>query len=214
LILIAESSILCETVPGSPSKSWAEVAAENDRIVHPGMQIHRISRPAGTPSEHYDLNEYLNELEWGSLPLPERSIIVDVLGTQTETPDQCWFCVWEGFGSLDCTASARVELPQRNYALFSGPINLALVSLDLPPAGAIMDPPDLAWNDQSPNIWWPDDRAWVVATEINHAWTYVGGTAELVDQLLVTDGLEVLRVELSDQFRYGSDTINAKLDLP
>jgi hypothetical protein len=36
---------------------------------------------------------------------------------------------------------------------------------------------------QSPNVWWPDDRAWLVHTEIDYHSTYVGGSRGLVEEL-------------------------------
>lgn len=196
------------------SRTWAEVAATNGRIVHPQMQIHRISRPAGTPSEEYDLNDYLNELDWGTLPPPERSVLVDLLREQTTTPEQCWFCVWDGFGGVDHGGRARVHLPQRDYALYGGPIEIALASLEHPRFGE--DDDDDEWTDarnyQSPNLWWPEDRSWFVATEIDFAWTYVGGTKATIEAILHTEGVEALVVELTDKPFSNSDLVNAALD--
>jgi hypothetical protein len=71
----------------------------------------------------------------------------------------------------------RVELPGRNYVLFVGPL------AGLP---ALMDVQD----GHSPNLWWPDDRAWCVATEIDLAWSYVGGPAALISDALANPRLE------------------------
>ena len=27
-------------------------------------------------------------------------------------------------------------------------------------------------------MWWPDDRAWFVSTQVDYAWTYIGGAQE------------------------------------
>jgi hypothetical protein len=45
---------------------------------------------------------------------------------------------------------------------------------------------------QVANLWWPQDRAWCVATEIDLAWTYVGGQAGLIRQLLAQTRIEAL----------------------
>ena len=47
-----------------------------------------------------------------------------------------------------------------------------------------------AQGGQSPNLWWPDDRAWCVATEIDLAWTYVGGTTALIRDVLANSDVE------------------------
>ena len=167
------------------------------------MQIHTISHPVGTTPPVYDLNDYLNELDWGSLPLPERSILVDVLRSHTNTPDLCWFCLWDGFGDVDFNSvSERVWHPGRSYALYSGPIEMALAPLGR----------RASWKTHSPKLWWPDDRVWIVATEIDYAWTYVGGTSALIESILTTDGLEALPAQLTDKPFFDSDTVNAGLD--
>lgn len=198
--------------PGANSRTWAEVAAHNGRIVHPEMQLHMISHAVGATPEHYDLNDYINELEWGSLPLVERGILVEVLRRHTTTPEQCWFCVWDGFGGIDFPTSQRVRLPYRDYVLYTGPIEIALAALDPGPDELATDPTCQPWDDQSPNLWWPEDRAWFVATEIDYAWTYVGGTEQLIESLLMTNGLEVLAAQLTDRPFSDCDTLNAGLD--
>jgi hypothetical protein len=68
------------------------------------------------------------------------------------------------------------------------------------------------WEDQSPTLWWPDDRAWFVATDIDYPWTYIGGSTELIDEPLADDRLEVLPARLTDKPFHDSDTVNARLD--
>jgi hypothetical protein len=47
---------------------------------------------------------------------------------------------------------------------------------------------------QTPNLWWPEDRTWCVASEIDLSWTYVGGSSDLVESLVVDDQIEALAV--------------------
>jgi hypothetical protein len=137
----------------------------------------------------------------GSLPLQERSSLIDLLRTETTTPDKCWFCIWDGFGGMDFRGvSERVRHPGRHYVLYAGPMELAVASLD-----SFGDTP-------SPNLWWPDDRAWIVASEIDYAWTYVGGSSGLIETLLLDHRLEVVPATLTDKPFYGSDVVNAALD--
>jgi len=44
------------------------------------------------------------------------------------------------------------------------------------------------WED-GPNLWWPDDRAWCVASEIDLDETFVGGTRTLIDDILAREDL-------------------------
>ena len=118
---------------------------------------------------------------------------VDIARRHTTTPEHCWFCLWEGYGYLHAGSiqylfawsddvppseripppppaipklrQSRVRLPARDYLLFTGPVEEA--------AG---------WED-GPNLWWPDDRAWCVASEIDLDYTLVGGSVALCDEL-------------------------------
>ncbi|MEO7837290.1 MAG: hypothetical protein ABIS21_06575 [Acidimicrobiales bacterium] len=119
------------------------------------MQFHWISRPRGQrPPEGYHPGDGPS---WGSLPVPERRVLVEVLARYTTTPDSCLFCVWEGWGALDeyehvewrregtfgafrarlrrprprrfVSARAQVELPHRRYFLHGGPLEKALAPL-------------------------------------------------------------------------------------
>jgi hypothetical protein len=135
----------------------------------------------------------------GSLPRPELEALVALLLPHTETPGQAWFAVWEGFAVLEGAAPAVVDLPQRRYALATGAVR---------DAAALSD----ALLDQSPNLWWPDDRAWCVATEIDLAWTYVGGTEAAVAAVLASPVLEAMSARTSDRATADGDTVNAALD--
>ena len=164
------------------------------------MQFHMVSRPVGQPApEGYNRG---TGPSWGSLPTPERLALVEVLRPATTTPDRCWFCLWDGHGGVDDQGVAeRLRLPGRSYFFYAGPVETALES-----------PPGLESWDQSPNLWWPNDRAWCVATEVDYAWTYVGGTSELIDRLFADERLGVLPAQLTDQPFYDSDLLNAALD--
>jgi hypothetical protein len=194
---------------------WSDIAGQNGREVHTEMLFETISQPSGGVASDDDWGEP----ELGSLPLPERAVLVDLLGSATTTPDDCWFCVWDGFGGLDDQGvSARVRLPEREYLLRRGPIEAAtdptprrrgpgsmtmiFTQIPAPGAPAPKTPvlPDLWWKDQSPNLWWPADRAWIVATEIDHTWTYIGGPAVVIRSVLDHPDLEALPIELTAWF--------------
>jgi hypothetical protein len=108
--------------------------------------------------------------------------------------------VWAGWGGLDDGGVAeRVRIPGRAYLLARGPIERALQSFHPP-------------RDQAPSLWWPDDHAWVVATEIDLAWTYVAGSRPVIDGLLSDARIEALDAQIDDRFTYDSDHPNARLD--
>ena len=74
--------------------------------------------------------------------------------------------------------------------------------------------PDRApWVDEpvwahSPSILWPDDHAWVLATEIDFDSTLVAGTTALVRELVRTPGLEVLPLRTDADLTWDGDALN------
>jgi hypothetical protein len=93
----------------------------------------------------------------------------------------------------------RVSVADRSYYLLCGP---------LADVGDLFD----LLGHQSPKVWWPDDRTWCVSTEIDFAWTYVGGSVTAIDATLSDHRLEALLATPSDRFAYDSDVRNAALD--
>lgn len=50
-----------------------------------------------------------------------------------------------------------------------------------------------------PSYWWPDDRAWLVHTNIDCP-TSIAGSLDLIDRLLDDDALEVVEAQLDHLF--------------
>jgi hypothetical protein len=85
-----------------------------------------------------------------------------------------------------------VHLPTRDYFLFEGPIDAAGelgAEVSWRPGGKH------TFERQTPSLWWPDDHAWCAANEIEASFTCIGGTRELIDELLEHPGLEVLELD-------------------
>ena len=59
--------------------------------------------------------------------------------------------------------------------------------------------------DQSPTLWWPQDRSWFVCTELDTVATDLGGSEELVAALLAVPGLRVSRVSPDDSVQMPAD---------
>jgi hypothetical protein len=208
----------------SSGERWSDVARRNGRIVHSQMQLHQINRPPGAPPGEVDAGSSI-----GSLPLAPRRALVDILARETTTSGSCWFCMWEGWSLDDRGVSERVALPHRDYLFYGGDIEMAFA---LPPEAGVAfsywrpagtPPPteaELAAARRalqprlSPNLWWPDDRAWCVATEIDFGWTYVGGTYRAIARILASPDLEALPARLDDSPRHDGDRLNAALDAP
>jgi hypothetical protein len=163
---------------------WAVIAAQTGRILDAGTRFNELvgwddSAGRQSPPEPWELP---ND---GSLLPDECAAVADVLARHTTTPDTCWFCMWEGYGSgwpvLNRLGewAPRVALEYRNCLLFRGPVRAATAFRSEP------------WF-QSPTLWWPDDRAWCVATELDGYSTYLGATPEALRALIAHPDLEVL----------------------
>lgn len=112
-------------------------------------------------------------------PMPLRRLCA-VLGCHSQT-DRCWFALWDGWPAADAWHGAPTfHLPHRDYLLFSGSLYDDLMIF--------------AGDDRGPSLWWPEDRAWVVASEVDSDSLYVAGSRPLIDDLLRADGLTVIEV--------------------
>jgi hypothetical protein len=125
----------------------------------------------------------------GSLYPPDAAVVIDHLRRATTTPERCWFCLWDGYGwSSDAIPESvdrgpRVQLPDRDYFFFyRGAVDAALLAYPGEPI------------DHTANLWWPDDRAWCVASEIDLSSTYVAGSAALVSALVSEPAIEAFEV--------------------
>jgi hypothetical protein len=138
----------------------------------------------------------------GTLPPELAAQLATVLARHTRAPERCWCAVWNGFGALprDVRAAPAFELPHRAYHLLSGPVEAAAESVLAPP------------RQQSPNLWWPDDSAWCVATEIDLKSTYVACDEACRAELLNRPELEALPIDPATGIDRRSDLLNP-LDL-
>lgn len=180
-----------------PSVTWAEVARANGRVLHPEAQFGSLVGWV-VPQGHEQPDIWDDEPDEGTLPEDVAYVLAEVLGRHTTTCDRCWFAVWDGWGDLEFP-SANVptfHLPHRDYFLFAGPVSAATQSFG-----------DQRWY-RSANLWWPDDRAWCVATEVDFDTTYVGGSEACIAALLATENLEVLPAEVSHGITAGGDQVN------
>ena len=203
---------------------WSTVASWSGRTVHPEMQFHAIASPI-EPGETDGPMPWSGEPRLGVLSKAQMTALADVLPAFTSTPKACWLCLWDGYGYVTgavfsfqfaqgpAPAAARrprrwnlsmpvpkgrgnlpdrkrVRLPARDYLLFRGSIANAE-----------------GWED-GPNLWWPDDHAWCVASEIDLPYSYVGGPQNLIDAILAHPAIEALPATLAGGITYNSDKIN------
>jgi hypothetical protein len=175
---------------------WSEVARWSDVPMSDLVQWHDVALPRAKPS---------SEPPWegqgpseGSPYVADVDALVDALADHTSESKRSYFCVWTGYlggavavftpvGAPPVTLPRRVPpervvaLPNREYGLIEAPLSFA-TSLD-----AVSD----GWH-KTANLWWPEDHAWCVASEIDLRWTYVGGSSELIARILADERVEAL----------------------
>ncbi len=183
---------------------WAEVAAWSGRPLRDDAQFHSIALPPDRPDQPAPWTSQGPRV--GSLYRPDAEVLAGILRDWTATPERCWFCVWEGWGTLQNPIPAavrqgpRVRLPNRDYLLYAGPVEA--VTAIAPRSG----------DGQTANLWWPADRAWCVASEIDLAWTYLAGPAELIRAVLGDSRLETLPARPGDPLTRTEDWVSAWAD--
>ncbi|WP_432534484.1 hypothetical protein [Kineococcus arenarius] len=183
---------------------WGEVAAANGRRAHAGMQWTAITGSWKYLHEETQPGVWDIEPEEGTLPAVQAEALVQVLAGFTTTAHECFYAVWDGFGaSAVPPAAAKVRMPGREMLLLIGPLSqAATVSTETPP-----------W-EQSPSLWWPADRAWCVATDVDLMSTYVGASAACVEAITTAPELEAWPIDSDHGITYDSDTLNPVVSPP
>lgn len=107
---------------------------------------------------------------------------MEVLTGVTTTPEDVFVAVWTGWGDVPqrFPGAAYLDTEARGHFLLRGPLHGVLTSV----AASGMDRPVAG-------LWWPADRAWFVATEIDFERTFVAGSRQLLAELVHDDRLEV-----------------------
>ncbi|HWL38996.1 MAG TPA: hypothetical protein VNO75_02065 [Gemmatimonadaceae bacterium] len=160
---------------------WRDIAAANGRtIAEEMMRLGISSDPTRFAPDGTEL--WTQQTRTGSLPREVAERLAAILRHHTQTPDICWFGVWEGFGLLSLRQgdAPMFTVPERDLFLLRGPIE------------DVTTMAEVDWIYHSPNLWWPDDRAWCVATEIDFKWSYVGGSPDCIEQVLSDPELEAV----------------------
>jgi hypothetical protein len=196
---------------------WADVAAGN------GHQLTALSdwvqiRSVGQVEDERWPECRDGDPEEGDLATEVLSALCGVLAEHTTTPQDCVFGVWEGwawFNGTGMTASTTyfdgepevrpepvpgswfldllaptITLPmQRTYALYTGPVGDALRFGEWRTRNV--------FRPHSPNLIWPADHAWCVATEIDFNSTLVAGPATLVQDIVANPNIEALTINIA-----------------
>jgi hypothetical protein len=151
--------------------------------------------------------------DWWSTYRDLFDVIGGIGERHTTCPDRAWFAIWEGHGFDTTTSHVawrdppvddverrardairarlhdedqeqhiaistalsqipRFGRPDRTYYLLEGPV-MAVTHLRYPDGDG--------W--RNPDLFWPDDRQWFVATDVDFWSLYIGGSSDFITEL-------------------------------
>ncbi len=150
----------------------------------------RVRAPDSTPGDWWSAYRALFE------------IVASTGARHTGTPDRAWLAVWEGHGFANATthvagrdkerAQFREEDERRNAAIRAALGRLPQFHLPNRTyyllGGAVFAVTQLRYPDSStewrnPDLFWPDDRRWFVATDVDLWSLYIGGDDDFIADL-------------------------------
>lgn len=116
-----------------------------------------------------------------------------LLAAFTSTPQECYFCLWEGYSDAPLPPQAQrgplVELPHRRYALFRGALNdIDAWEADLG-GGQSIAPPAFVW---------PADHRWCLTSDVDPHWAGIGAEHAAIDALIGAPQLDVVPATPTD----------------
>ncbi len=203
--------------------TWTEVARRLGAVSHREMQWHAIVG-SWDPSNFTDSRWTGGDPYPGDLVEEKMDLLCGILARHTATTDNVYF------GISTIHAGVRDEWPDatlyeqhaRDWVVLHGPLGAVdeiAVSDRHPGIGVLYfypkgeaPPPDYQpperWRRRTPDLIWPEDRAWFVQTEVDFDSTVLGGSRALIDELLATPELEVWEVDGEVSLQADADELN------
>jgi len=182
----------------------------------PNQYSHFVRVPAPAPTK-----------DWWPAYRDLFDVVASIGARHTSCPERAWFAVWEGHGFATATTHVahqgpaddetrrsleqersrlrdqdrrrhadiraalhripRFELPNRTYYLLEGPLT----------AVAQLRDPGHPGDWRHPDLLWPDDRRWFVATDVDFWSLYIGGYGDFISELVdgVPSATEVVTLD-------------------
>jgi len=201
---------------------WSEIAEARGKTMHPEVALYALIDHGDTYDHDYWNAISVGDGVWwpayeGKLPPAEALAVLAILRGATTSTDDAWFMLWNGYGNIgrwidglplgvihrapeppDAPAVLKGKVwAYRHYVVLRGTLDALTTWFE--------------WrHDWGPNYLWPDDRAWIIVTEIDGFSTYVGGPKDRIDLILESPLLEALPSDLAHAFDGGADPINLK----
>ncbi|NMM91751.1 hypothetical protein B2J88_46980 [Rhodococcus sp. SRB_17] len=212
-------------VDGDHVVRWRDVAAATGRRLHPLVQWWRLIDAEDSINPQSELWDG-DEPEVGSIDQPDNQRLLDLLGHHTNSPENLYFALWDGWGFLRAGATAQYATGVRRF--FSRPVPVApmasrlidgphmrhpgrdyvVLSGSLREASTIPDIIGARPGRPSANLVWPQDHSWCVATEVDFDSTLVGCSCEAANAILACSDLEAFPINPDDSLQYDADLVN------
>ncbi|RVW09051.1 hypothetical protein EGT67_12905 [Prescottella agglutinans] len=115
------------------------------------------------------------------------AVVLTELAQHTTTPDDCHFCIWDGWPSFSGDdPMPKVSIPNRDYFLFRG--SLADVADWDARIKSLLDDTEAP----PPAFAWPADHAWCVTSDVDPHFASIGAHADAVDRLVTDTRVDVV----------------------
>jgi hypothetical protein len=207
--------------------TWAEVARRLGTTAHREMQWHAIVS-SYDPSSFRDSCWAGETPETGELSDEKMDALCALLAGHTGTPESAFFGVSTIYGGVgdEWPDAPQHKQRAREWVILHGPLTaVGEIALSTRHGFSFVfyakghePPPDYEQPEeflrQAPNLIWPEDRAWFVATEYDFDSTLVGGSRALIDALLAAPELEVWEVDGEVSLTEDADKRNPVPDPP
>lgn len=221
--------------PAGRPVTWAEVAKACGTTPHPAMQWHAILglsdadelRSSYSPDDESGVNWAGSDPPTGSMDIETLDALCEVLADRTADVAHCFFGLCTIHSWLDSRSaeemSPLLELPRgRNHIVLTGPlsavdqvmydwsnsIQMTFAAKGSNEAKPTQDPSD-PLQREAPNLIWPGDRSWFIASEVDFDSTLVGGNAALIDAIIESSKLEAWQVRPTDSLADDADKVNS-----
>jgi hypothetical protein len=206
---------------------WADVAKACGTIAHREMQWHALV--GSSDPDNFTGSKWTgSDPSLGEMDLPTLDALRDVLAAHTADPASCLFglCTIQGWEDQFTRQECRhqLKLPMgRDHIVLTGalsaldqivfdaskPHSSRAITVAYKGEGPRPEPdPSFFSRRRAPNLIWPADRSWLVASEVDFDSTLVGGGAELIAAIVGSSELEAWQVEPTDSLAADADKIN------
>lgn len=122
--------------------------------------------------------------------------IFELLASHTDTPEDCYFGLWEGWPLPDYVRQLPkfgvprdARFPARSYYLFRGPL------VDAGDWGDEFDPHPASRYE--PAFVWPADHAWCLAKDVDPHWAGIGANTNVIERVVADVRLDAVAADPS-----------------